>query len=60
MTSSNPGLGYAGMFDFFGELKKILVSLTEVASLVQHVNSEEGQDSDMETDESDVQVGQLY
>lgn len=55
-AATNPGLGYAGMFDFFGELKRILVSLTEVASLVQHVNSEDGQDSDMETDESEVHV----
>ena len=33
------------MFDFFGELKRILVSLTEVASLVQHVNCDEGASS---------------
>jgi len=50
-AATNPGLGYAGMFDFFGELKRILVSLTEVASLVQHVPSEEDRDSDMETDD---------
>lgn len=50
-AATNPGLGYAGMFDFFGELKRILVSLTEVASLVQHVPSEEDQESDMETDD---------
>lgn len=58
-AATNPGLGYAGMFDFFGELKRILVSLTEVASLVQHVNSEDGQDSDMETDESEVHIDPL-
>ena len=54
-AASNPGIGYAGMFDFFGELKRILVSLTEVASLVQHVPSEEDQESEMETDD-DLQV----
>jgi len=57
-AATNPGLGYAGMFDFFGELKRILVSLTEVASLVQHVPSEDGLDSDMETDD-DIQIDQL-
>lgn len=57
--ATSPALGYAGMFDFFGELKRILISLTEVASLVQHVNSEEGHESDMETDESDVYIDPL-
>ena len=52
------GLAYAGMFDFFGELKRILVSLTDVASLVQHVSSEDGnEESDhMDTDVEEVQV----
>ena len=54
--ATSPALGYAGMFDFFGELKRILISLTEVASLVQHVNSDEGQESDMETDETEIHV----
>jgi len=57
-AASNPGLGYAGMFDFFGELKRILVSLTEVASLVQHVPNEEDQESDMETDD-ELQIDAL-
>jgi len=50
------------MFDFFGELKRILTSLTEVASLVQLVNCEENptnNDSyDMETEEHEIQVSQ--
>ena len=52
------GLAYPGMFDFFGELKRILVSLTDVASLVQHVSSEDGnEESDhMDTDVEEVQV----
>lgn len=56
-----PGLAYAGMFDFFGELKRILVSLTDVASLVQHVNTEDGQEEseNMDTDEEDVQIDPL-
>jgi len=61
-AATNPGLGYAGMFDFFGELKRILVSLTEVASLVQHVSGEEaGSEVDaMDTDDSiDVQIDPL-
>lgn len=57
-AATNPGLGYAGMFDFFGELKRILVSLTEVASLVQHVPSDEDQESDMETDD-ELQIDPL-
>lgn len=57
--ATSPALGYAGMFDFFGELKRILISLTEVASLVQHVNSDEGQESDMETDETEIHVSWL-
>ena len=52
------GQVYPGMFDFFGELKRILVSLTDVASLVQHVSSEDGnEESDhMDTDVEEVQV----
>ena len=52
------GLAYAGMFDFFGELKRILVSLTDVASLVQHVSSEDGNEESehMDTDVEEVQV----
>lgn len=57
-TATNPGLAYAGMFDFFGELKRILVSLTEVASLIQYVPSEEENESDMETDD-DLQIDSL-
>jgi len=57
-AATNPGLGYAGMFDFFGELKRILISLTEVASLVQHIPSEDGHESDMETDD-DSQIDPL-
>ena len=49
------------MFDFFGELKRILVSLTDVASLVQHVNTEDGQEDteNMDTDDEDVQVNMV-
>ena len=35
---------------FLGELKRILTSLVEVASLLQTVNAEEKEESDMETD----------
>ena len=58
--ATSPPMGFAGMFDFFGELKRILVSLTEVASLVQHVNCDEsnsnGENCDMETEEPEIQV----
>ena len=58
--ATSPPMGFAGMFDFFGELKRILVSLTEVASLVQHVNCDEsnsnGENCDMETEEPELQV----
>ena len=50
------------MFDFFGELKRILVSLTEVASLVQHVNCDESSNAescDMETEEPEIQVSYI-
>lgn len=62
--ATSPALGYAGMFDFFGELKRILISLTEVASLVQHVNSDEtcqgnNDTCDMETDDTEIQVDSL-
>ena len=55
-------MGFAGMFDFFGELKRILVSLTEVASLVQHVNCDESSNAescDMETEEPEIQVSYI-
>ena len=58
--ATSPPMGFAGMFDFFGELKRILVSLTEVASLVQHVNCDESnanaESCDMETEEPEIQV----
>lgn len=62
--ATSPGLGFAGMFDFFGELKRILVSLTEVASLVQHVNCDEGSASnsdqcEMETEDQEINVDPL-
>lgn len=60
--ATSPALGYAGMFDFFGELKRILISLTEVASLVQHVSSDEaGQqdNNDMDTDDNEIHVDSL-
>ena len=49
------------MFDFFGELKMILVSLTKVASLVQHVNCDEAGSSmdscdHMDTEDPEIQV----
>lgn len=67
--ATSPPLGFAGMFDFFGELKRILVSLTEVASLVQHVNCEEGSSSsggasstnsdEMDTEDIEINVDPL-
>ncbi|XP_047131066.2 ubiquitin-associated domain-containing protein 1 isoform X1 [Hydra vulgaris] len=58
-AATNTGIGCPGMFDFFGELKKILISLTEVASLLQYVNNDEEQNSDTEAEDHDIPIDPL-
>ena len=58
MTSSS--FGPPGVLDFFCELKRILTSLTEVASLIQHVNSEENMENDMEGEDPEVMVRRIH
>eukprot|EP00794_Sanderia_malayensis_P015743 gene15743-17331_t len=48
--------GTSVLYDFLGELKRILTSLVEVASLLQVISTEEKDDSDMETDAPEIEV----
>jgi len=54
--SATQSTGTPVLFDFIAELKRILTSLVEVASLLQTVNAEDKEDSDMETDELEIEV----
>eukprot|EP00112_Aurelia_sp_Birch-Aquarium-sp1_P003973 Seg1450.24 transcript_id=Seg1450.24/GoldUCD/mRNA.D3Y31 product="Ubiquitin-associated domain-containing protein 1" protein_id=Seg1450.24/GoldUCD/D3Y31 len=57
--SATQSTGMPVLFDFIGELKRILTSLVEVASLLQAVNSEDKDDSDMDTDEPEIEIEQF-